>query len=110
MTLTATDSIILNSYPAPFKMGVLDQSGLSWSGGGASSISDNGGGDNTITFTDALGTTVDDFQVLATVQDKTTGHMVTISKPSTSSIRVIVEDDQGGGVDSKVFIVIYKVT
>lgn len=110
MVLTATDSITLNGYPAPFKMGVLDQSGISWSGGGASGFTDNGTGDKTITFTDALGATVDDFQVLATVQDKTSGHMATISKPSTSSIRVIVEDDQGGGVNSKVFIVIYKVT
>ena len=36
--------------------------------------------------------------------------MVTISKPSTSQIRVKVEDDTGGGADAKVFLVIYKVT
>ena len=91
-------------------MGVLNQATPSWSGGGASGLTDNGGGDITISFTSALGATVDDFQVLATVQDKTSGHMVTISKPDTSTIRVIVEDDQGGGIDAKVFIVIYQVT
>jgi hypothetical protein len=111
MVLTATDSITLNGYPAPFMMGVLDQSGTqSWTGSGVSGFTDNGNGDITMTFTDVLGATIDDFQVMATVQDKTSGHMVTISKPSTSSIRVIVEDDTGAGADSKVFIIIYKVT
>jgi hypothetical protein len=111
MVLTATDSITLNGYPAPFMMGVLDQSGTqSWTGSGVSGFTDNGNGDITMTFTDVLGATIDDFQVMATVQDKTSGHMVTISKPSTSSIRVIVEDDTGAGADSKVFMIIYKVT
>ena len=100
----------VNGYPIPYMMGVLQQTGPVWSGGGVLGYTDNGNGDITINFTDALGTTIDDFQVLATVQDKTSGHMVTISKPSTSSIRVIVEDDTGTGIDSKVFMVIYKVT
>ena len=102
----------VNGYPVPFKMGVLNQIGAfpSWSGGGQTGYGDNGTGDITIFFVDALGATVDDFQVLATVQDQTSGHMVTIAKPNTTSIRVIVEDDAGNGVDAKVFLVIYKVT
>tara|TARA_Y200000002_G_scaffold58962_1_gene44387 strand:- start:22578 stop:24182 length:1605 start_codon:yes stop_codon:yes gene_type:complete len=110
LTIKAPDGVFMNSFPAPFKMGVLDQTVRSFSGGGANGFTDNGTGDITISFTSALGATVDDFQVLATIQDKTSGHMVTISKPSTSQIRVKVEDDTGGGVDAKVFLVIYKVT
>ena len=110
LTIKAPDGVFMNSFPAPFKMGVLDQTVRSFSGGGANSFTDNGVGDVTISFTSALGATVDDFQVLATIQDKTSGHMVTISKPSTSSIRVKVEDDAGNGADAKVFLVIYKVT
>ena len=92
-------------------MGVLNVSGGgSWTGGGVSSFTNNGSGDITMGITSPLGATIDDFQVLATVQDKTSGHMVSISNPDTSSIRVIVEDDQGGGIDAKVFIVIYQVT
>lgn len=110
LTIKAPDGVFMNSFPAPFKMGVLDQTVRSFSGGGANGFTDNGTGDVTISFTSAFGATVDDFQVLATIQDKTSGHMVTISKPSTSSIRVKVEDDAGNGADAKVFLVIYKVT
>ena len=69
ITLTAPDGVFINSFPTPYKMGVLNQATPSWSGGGASGLTDNGGGDITISFTSALGATVDDFQVLATVQD-----------------------------------------
>ena len=93
-------------------MGVLNGSSGSgtWSGGGISSIADNGLGDHTITFSSNLGTTVDDFQVLATVQDKTAGHSCVISKPAVNQIRVNVNNLSGTGVDSKVFLVIYKTT
>jgi hypothetical protein len=47
---------------------------------------------------------------MATIQDQTTGHMVTISKPGVADIRVKVEDDAGNSVDAKVFLIIYKVT
>ena len=98
----------INNEPTPFIMGVLDGSTNAWSGGGVSGIVDNAVGDHTLTFTSNLGTTVDDFQVLATVQDKTAGHSCVISKPAVNQIRVNVDNLSGTGVDSKVFLVIYK--
>lgn len=102
----------LNGYPLPYKMGVLDMTGAtpSWTGGGESGIADNGNGDATITFSEDIASSTENFQVMATIQDQTTGHMVTISKPGVADIRVKVEDDAGTGVDAKVFLIIYKVT
>ena len=82
----------------------------SWTGGGESGIADNGNGDATITFSEDIASSTENFQVMATIQDQTTGHMVTISKPGVADIRVKVEDDAGTGVDAKVFLIIYKVT
>ena len=111
ITLTATDGVTINGEPTPFIMGVLFGTGPSWTGGGVSSIADNGLGDHTITFSSNLATNnVDEFQVLATVQDKTGGHTCVISKPALNQIRVNVTNLSGTGVDSKVFLVIYKTT
>jgi hypothetical protein len=111
ITLTATDGVTINGEPTPFIMGVLFGTGPSWTGGGVSSIADNGLGDHTITFSSNLATNnVDEFQVLATVQDKTAGHSCVISKPAVNQIRVNVNNLSGTGVDSKVFLVIYKTT
>ena len=102
----------LNGYPLPYKMGVLDMTGAtpSWTGGGESGIANNGTGDATITFSQDIASSTENFQVMATIQDQTTGHMVTISKPGVADIRVKVEDDAGNSVDAKVFLIIYKVT
>ena len=105
----------LNGYPLPYKMGVLDMTGAtpSWTGGGESGIADNGNGDATITFSEDIASSTENFQVMATIQDQTTGHMVTISKPGVADIRVKVENGPpggGNGVDAKVFLIIYKVT
>ena len=111
ITLEAPDGVTINGEPTPFIMGVLFGTGPSWTGGGISSITDNGPGDHTITFSSNLGTNnVDEFQVLATVQDKTGGHTCVISKPALNQIRVNVNNLSGTGVDSKVFLVIYKTT
>jgi hypothetical protein len=93
-------------------MGVLDMTGAtpSWTGGGESGIANNGTGDATITFSQDIASSTENFQVMATIQDQTTGHMVTISKPGVADIRVKVEDDAGNSVDAKVFLIIYKVT
>ena len=113
ITLTAPDGVISNGVFSPMYTGLIKGSSgtvtVNGQGVSTTSVTDNGLGDYTLTFSSPLAADTDSFGLLGSVQNQSVSATVSFVKTSTTVIQIYVHEASGNNIDADVFLTIYEI-